>query len=90
MSNRKGAEDGRHYREFAPSTFSIGHRTSVVVLLGIIVLMGALAYRATPKESFPEIAVPVIAINTIYPGASPADVESQVTRVIEEDVASLS
>ena len=50
------------------------------MLLAIIIIMGALSYRATPKESFPELAIPMIAVNTIYPGVSPADVESQVTR----------
>ena len=81
---------GRRYREFAPTSFAIRHRTSVLVLLSIIVLMGLLAYRATPKESFPEISIPIVVINTLYPGASPADVESQVTRVIEEDIGTLS
>ena len=89
-SRTEARRTAKRYREFAPSTFAIGHRTSVLVLLFIIALLGALAYRATPKESFPEIAVPIIAINTVYPGASPADVESQVTRVIEEDLATLS
>ncbi len=80
----------RSFREFAPTVFAVRHSTSVLVLLGIIVLMGFLAYRVTPKESFPEIAVPIIAVNTIYAGASPADVESQVTRIIEEDLSTLS
>jgi hypothetical protein len=62
----------------------------VLVLLFIIMLMGALAYRATPKESFPEIAIPMIAINTMYAGVSPADVESQITRIIEEDLSTIS
>jgi len=85
--------DGRnaeHFKEFGPTSLAIEHRTSVMVLLFIITLMGALSYRSTPKESFPEIAIPIVAINTIYPGVSPADVESQVTRVLEEDLSTIS
>ena len=78
------------FREFRATSLAIEHKTSVLVLLFIIGLMGALAYRATPKESFPEMAIPMIAINTIYPGVSPADVESQVTRILEEDLATIS
>lgn len=78
------------FKEFAATSFAVEHRTSVVVLLAIIAVMGTVAYRTTPKESFPELAVPIIAINTIYPGVSPADVESQVTRVIEEDLSTIS
>lgn len=78
------------FTEFAATSFAVEHRTSVLVLLFIIAIMGAFAYRATPKESFPELAIPIIAINTIYPGVSPADVESQVTRIIEEDLSTIS
>ncbi|MDA0329021.1 MAG: efflux RND transporter permease subunit [Gemmatimonadetes bacterium] len=83
-------KDPRQYKEFALTSLAVGHRTSVLVLLFIIGLMGTLAYRATPKESFPELAIPIIAVNTLYPGVSPADVESQVTRVIEEDLSTIS
>ncbi len=78
------------FREFSPTTFAVEHKTSVLVLLVIIAVMGALSYQATPKESFPELPIPMIAVNTLYPGVSPADVESQVTRVIEEDLATIS
>jgi multidrug efflux pump len=78
------------FKEFSPTTFAVEHKTSVLVLLVIIAVMGALSYQATPKESFPELPIPMIAVNTLYPGVSPADVESQVTRVIEEDLATIS
>ena len=78
------------FKEFAATSFAVEHRTSILVLLVIIGLMGTLAYQTTPKESFPELAVPLIAINTVYPGVSPADVESQVTRIIEEDLSTIS
>lgn len=78
------------FKEFGPTSFAIEHRTSVLVLLFIITVMGALSYQATPKESFPELPIPIIAVNTMYPGVSPADVESQVTRVLEEDLATIS
>ena len=78
------------FKEFRPTSFAIEHKTSVMVLLVIITLMGGLSYQATPKESFPELAIPIIAVNTVYPGVSPADVESQVTRIIEEDLSTIS
>ncbi len=79
-----------NFKEFRATSFAVEHRTSVLVLLFIIGLMGAFAYRTTPKESFPELPIPIIAVSTIYPGVSPADVESQVTRIIEEDLSTIS
>jgi len=87
VPERAGLES---FKEFALTSFAVNHRTSVVVLLLIITIMGAFSYRATPKESFPELAIPILVVNTVYPGVSPADVESQVTRVIEEDLATIS
>ncbi len=78
------------FKEFRPTSFAVEHRTSVMVLLAIITIMGILSYRTTPKESFPELAIPIIAVNTVYPGVSPADVESQVTRHIEDELSGIS
>jgi multidrug efflux pump subunit AcrB len=80
----------KRYKEFRPTSFAVEHRTSVLVLAAIITIMGVLAYQATPKEAFPELPIPIIAVNTVYPGVSPSDVESQVTRVIEEDLSTIS
>jgi multidrug efflux pump subunit AcrB len=78
------------YKEFGPTSFAVDHRTSVMVLLFIITVLGILSYRTTPKESFPEIEVPMIAVNTVYPGVSPADMETLVTRPLEDELSTIS
>ncbi|MCH2465404.1 MAG: efflux RND transporter permease subunit, partial [Gemmatimonadetes bacterium] len=88
--HRLGPGSLERYKEFLPTSFAIEHRTSVVILLMIIGIMGALAYRATPKESFPQIPISMLAVNTVYRGVSPGDVETQVTRVLEEELSTIS
>ena len=89
-------EDGREHRflerfkEFRATSFAVEHRTSALVLLAIITILGALSYRSTPKEAFPEIAIPMIAVNTIYAGVSPKDVETLITRQIEDELSTIS
>jgi multidrug efflux pump subunit AcrB len=78
------------FKEFGPTSFAVDHRTSMVVLLLIIGILGVLSYNATPKESFPEIEVPMIGVTTIYPGVSPADMESLVTRPMEDELSTIS
>ncbi|MFG0251407.1 MAG: efflux RND transporter permease subunit, partial [Phycisphaerales bacterium JB038] len=78
------------FKEFAPTSFAVDHRTSMVVLLVIIGILGLLSYQTTPKESFPEIEVPMIAVNTLYPGVSPADMESLITRPLEDELSTIS
>lgn len=78
------------YKEFGLTSFAIDHATSVLVLFAIIVIGGMLSYRAIPKESFPEIELPMIAVSTVYPGVSPADMETLVTRPLEEELKGIS
>ncbi len=88
MENQHKKE--RIVREFRLSSFSINNRTSVFILTIIIVVMGALAYKNIPKESFPDVVIPTIYIGTLYPGNSPIDMENLITRPIEKELKSIS
>ncbi|MEM0961229.1 MAG: efflux RND transporter permease subunit, partial [Bacteroidota bacterium] len=69
---------------------SIDNRTAVVVLTLALVVGGVLAYISLPKESEPQIEIATIVVTTVYPGASPDDVESILSQEIEREVASVS
>ncbi|MEX2583371.1 MAG: efflux RND transporter permease subunit [Gemmatimonadota bacterium] len=77
-------------REFRPTNFALDSKISVLVLVAIIAIMGIISYRAIPKEANPEITMPMVAVNTSYPGVSPGDMETLVTRVIEEELNNIS
>ena len=66
-------------------------RYLIFVLLVIIlpIIAGVFAYQALPKEGEPEVTAPVALVFTVYPGASPNEVESLVTAPIEEVLAEL-
>ncbi|MFO7769625.1 MAG: efflux RND transporter permease subunit, partial [bacterium] len=81
--------DISEYKEFWLSSLAIRNPTSVLVLTVIIVVMGISAYLSIPKESQPAITIPNIVVNTVYPGASPDDVESLVTRKIENELSTI-
>ena len=78
------------FKEFGLTSFAIDHKTSVVMLFVIVLLAGLLSYLNLPKEAQPEVAMPMIAVNTVYPGVSPADIETLVTRPIEEELNTIS
>lgn len=77
-------------KEFWLSTFAINNRISVLVMVALIAIMGAVSYLTIPKESFPNITVPNIFVTTIYPGVSPEDMESLVTRKLEDELGNIS
>jgi len=78
------------FKEFGITTFAVGHRTSVVMLFLIISFAGLMAYSSIPKEAQPEVTLPMVAVNTVYPGVSPADIETLITRPIEEELNTIS
>jgi multidrug efflux pump subunit AcrB len=52
----------------------------------LITIIGIYSYITLPKESFPEVEIPIFNVVTIYAGASPADIENVITRPIEEEL----
>ena len=68
---------------------SLRHRVTVFFLTAVLVVVGLRAYLTVPRESAPDVEVPVVIVVTPYPGAAPADVESQITRPLERELQGL-
>ncbi|WP_316810763.1 efflux RND transporter permease subunit [Pedobacter heparinus] len=73
-------------KEFGPSSWAIDNRTAIYVFTCILVLMGYVSYQGLPKESFPEVIIPKIFVQTVYPGTSPANMENLVTKQLEKEL----
>ena len=62
----------------------------VSLLLGFFILIwGTISYQNIPRESTPQIDIPSATITTVWPGASPGDVEKLVTNKIEKEIKTL-
>lgn len=68
---------------------AIKRPTLVVVVFGALALIGLFSLSRLNYELLPKITPPVVTISTIYPGASPNEVENSVTKPIEDVVSSL-
>jgi multidrug efflux pump len=84
------AAAGRKFKEFRLTSFAVANRVSVVVLLAFIAIMGFISYSTIPRESSPEVKIPIVVVNTLYPGVSPSDIETLITRPIEDELNTLS
>ena len=76
----------KSYREFKLTTLALRNRNTVFLLTGVIILFGIISYRSLPKELFPEIVLPTVLVQTVYPGNPPLDIENLITRPIEKEV----
>ena len=80
----------KKYKEFFATSWAIDNKISVYVLVFIIAVFGLINYYSIPKEQIPEIVIPMINVNTFYPGTSPSDMENLVTRPLEKNLKSMS
>lgn len=77
-------------KELSFTKWCIQNATSVYIFTFLICAAGYIAYQRIPKELFPDIVVPTISIATIYPGATPQDVENLISKQIEKELKSLN
>src|SRR5215210_6496743 len=68
---------------------SIKRPTLVIVLFIVLILGGLLSYKSLNYELLPKFSPSVVSVTTIYPGASPSEVENTVSKKIEDAVSSM-
>ncbi|MCE5249398.1 efflux RND transporter permease subunit [bacterium] len=72
------------------SDISIKRPIMMSMILLVFVFFGVLSYKNLNLELTPEIAMPIITVQTVYPGAGPQEVEVQVSKKIEDAISSVS
>lgn len=77
-------------KELGFTSWCIDNATSIYVFMVMILFSGLMIYNNLPKELFPDVVVPTISIVTIYPGATPEDIENLITKPIEKQVKGLN
>ncbi len=68
---------------------AIKRPTLIVVIFTVLGVLGLFSYSQLSYELLPKISPPVLTVTTVYPGASPNEVETSVTKLIEDAVSSL-
>ncbi len=96
-NNNEHSSDSRYLDrlEFRPELrnmwlyFFIKNFRVVILLILIISGWGIYSFLSLPRESNPEVKIPIAIVSTLYPGASPSDVEEFVTKKIEAELSGL-
>src|SRR6056297_3919511 len=66
------------------------HRPVMTMFLVALLLFGILGYMALPLNLMPDAKIPFVTVQTVYPGANPEQIETQITRRIEDEVGTVS
>jgi len=68
---------------------SIKRPSLIIVLFSVLILLGYIGFKNLSYELMPDFNQPVVVIKTVYPGAEPQEVESSVSRKIEDALSNL-
>jgi HAE1 family hydrophobic/amphiphilic exporter-1 len=72
------------------SAWSIRKPVPSLVLFVVLMLLGIFTFQSLPITRFPNIDVPVVSVTVMQAGAAPSELETQVTREVEDAVANLT
>lgn len=71
------------------TALSIRRPSLVIVAFAVLTFMGVASYLNLPIELVPKFSPPIVTIITLYPGASPSEVENAVSKPIEDAISSI-
>ena len=72
------------------SAWSIRSPIPAVVFFAVLTLLGYSAFKNLAVERFPNIDIPIVAVTIVQSGSAPAELETQITKKVEDAVASLN
>lgn len=68
---------------------SIKRPSLIIIIFAALMVLGLFSYQQLQYELLPKISPPVITVMTVYPGASPSEVETGVSKLIEDALSGM-
>jgi HAE1 family hydrophobic/amphiphilic exporter-1 len=70
--------------------FSVKRPVTTIMIFSAIILLGVMSWNRLPQELFPPITYPQLTVVSTYENAAPEEIETQITRLIEESIGTVS
>jgi multidrug efflux pump subunit AcrB len=72
------------------SAWSIRNPIPAILLFIVLVALGLMAFSKLPVTRFPNIDIPLVSVTVTDPGVAPSELETQITKRVEDAVANIS
>ena len=72
------------------SRICVEHPVLAVMLNLVFIFLGIVSFSLLTMDLLPQVDIPVVTVQTIWVGANPEEIESQVTKEIEDAVATIN
>ncbi len=71
------------------STWAIRNPVPVTILFAALLIAGIASYSQVPVKAYPDVTFPVVNVSVSQAGAAPSEMESQITRIVEDAASSV-
>jgi HAE1 family hydrophobic/amphiphilic exporter-1 len=71
------------------TAFALRRPVTTVMSFAAVAMIGLMAARLLPLEQFPDVTFPFMGVEIAYPGSTPEEIEEQITRPVEDALATL-
>ncbi len=75
---------------FRISAWAIRNPTPVALLFIALIIVGLASYTMLPIKQFPNVTFPAVTVSVTQSGAAPGEMETQITRPVEDAIAGIS
>jgi hydrophobic/amphiphilic exporter-1 (mainly G- bacteria), HAE1 family len=72
------------------SSIAIRQPVLTTMVMAALIVLGLFSFRRLSIDEYPDVSIPIVSIRTVHAGASPAAVEREVTRPIEEAISTIA
>lgn len=71
------------------SSWAIRNPVATTILFLLLTLSGLVAFSKLRLNNMPDIDIPTVTVSVVWSGAAPTEIETQITRLIEDSIAGL-
>lgn len=69
---------------------SVKRPLTIIMVFCVLIVFGYMGFTKMPLELMPDIEIPVVSVSTVWGGAGPEDIDTQVTKVVEDAVSAVN
>lgn len=84
------SNDNKDQGGFSFAKLAINRPIFITCIILISMVTGWLSLKSLPVDLFPDVTFPIVTVTTPYPGAGPKEVETLVSKIFEEEFATIS
>ena len=74
----------------SPALLSVRHPVFILSIVILMLTLGLMSLKALPIDLFPDVTFPTVVVQTTYSCAGPQEIETEVTKILEDQMATIS